>query len=459
MPRFPVLCAGVAAGLVLAACGAPASTGGEASDPAATPPADQVPWCDDVPELAAPDQVYRDSPVYVANEQPVEEARAWAVDQGGFEDVMVDRDHNGWVTLVFSQGDRADLQAAVEQAFPGDGIAVVVVDRTRAELEAIQGRVGDVLDGSWGAGAGNARFVVEIDLGVARPERIAAVNEAFAGEPVCITGRDPAGEPEPGPQPTEGDGWRLLGTEPVGEPYRTGLAADQASYQALWTQVGMTADAPAVDFDTHVVIWFGAVVSGSCPDLRMDDVVVADGIVHMDAVVLGDNVVCTSDANPRAFLVALERDRLPSDGFAIQLGAAGPPAGAPEERTVVDADLTAPGSTPQQGTVGPDPEHDQDPIQDAPGNVIEPGFPRQLRMDLSCGATAVRDLNGTDWVTDAPQVDRTWIPTPWQSAVQDNSVVAEFLLTVGKEPTLTVTVDGHALTYTPSPTPPGCPGA
>jgi hypothetical protein len=219
----------VAVVLAVVGCGAPAvegeppATGRPAS---ADEPADVVPWCEEVPEVAAPESVYRDTPVYVANEQPVEQVQAWAAEQGAFEQLMVDRDHNGWIVLVFSSGDRAQLQAAVEQAFPDEGVAVAVVDRTRAELEAIQARVGDVLEGDWGAGTGNARFVVEIDLGVARPERIAAVNAAFAGEPVCITGRDPAFEPTPGPQPTEGEGWRLLGTEPVGESYRTGIAAD-----------------------------------------------------------------------------------------------------------------------------------------------------------------------------------------------------------------------------------------
>lgn len=444
--------------VVLAAggCGTPSDEGEPASPgPSASAAAgDEVPWCEEVPEVAAPESVYRDTPVYVANEQPAEQVQAWAAEQGAFESLMLDRDHNGWIVLVFSSGDRTQLQAAVEQAFPDEGVAVVVVDRTRAELEAIQARVGEVLDGDWGAGTGNARFVVEIDLGVARPERIAAVNAAFAGEPVCITGRDPAAEPTPGPQPTEGEGWRLLGTEPVGEPYRTGIATDQDTFAGLWAQVGMTADRPDVNFDREVVVWFGAVYSGSCPDLRMDNVVIGD-LVHMETSLLGDHVACTDDANPRAFMVAVDRGHLPSDGFAIQLGPDDPPGGAPEERTIVEADLTAPGSTPPPGSVGPDPAHDPEPIQDAFGAYVEPGFPSEFRLSLGCGAGWIRNLNGVDWTTDAPQADQTWIPPAW-AELENDSIVAVFEVTTGDPPTLTVTANGHTQSYTPGSNPPTC---
>ena len=67
------------------------------------------------------------------------------------------------------------------------------------------------------------------------------------------------GVPEPeGPQPQTGDGWRLLGDELVGEPYRTGIATTDEQYRQLWRQAGMTAQRPPVDFENEVVVWFGA---------------------------------------------------------------------------------------------------------------------------------------------------------------------------------------------------------
>jgi hypothetical protein len=68
-------------------------------------------------------------------------------------------------------------------------------------------------------------------------------------------------------------------------------------------------------------------------------------LVHTRIVNVTDASACTSDANPRAYLVAVERAALPVGPFAIQLDADGPPPGAPGERTEVTRDLTKPGST------------------------------------------------------------------------------------------------------------------
>ena len=62
---------------------------------------------------------------------------------------------------------------------------------------------------------------------------------------------------------------------------RTGIAADHAAFEALWTEAGMTEPAPAVDFDTEVAIWFGILVlivvgiGLTCPPIGLNVFVVS----------------------------------------------------------------------------------------------------------------------------------------------------------------------------------------
>jgi hypothetical protein len=42
-----------------------------------------------------------------------------------------------------------------------------------------------------------------------------------------------------------------------------------------------------------------------------------------------NDLACTDDANPTAYVVALQRDRLPAGPFVVQLGPQDPPGGAP----------------------------------------------------------------------------------------------------------------------------------
>ncbi len=171
-----------------------------------------------------------------------------------------------------------------------------------------------------------------------------------------MDGRDPSTEPPPGPQQPEGDGWRLLLDEAgVGAPYRTGIATDQTSLAGLWATIGLDDPLPEVDFANEVVVWFGAVYSGSCPEMHLDDVVVDGSTLHVFLVYPNRPAVCTADANPRAYVVAVELSKLPAGPFVIQLDADDPPPGAPEERTVVSVDLSKPGAVAGPGDIGFDP--------------------------------------------------------------------------------------------------------
>ena len=230
--------------------------------------------CADIEPISAAEDAYRDSPIYVANEMPTEEIQAWALGKPGFEDIWIDREHNGWVTVAFSEA-AADRQRELAEAFPGVGVVAVEVDWTKAELEALQQRVTEELGPimSVSVGSGGNYGVVFVGVGVLTPDRVAEVERRFGGERVCIEGQEPADLPAPGPQALEGQGWRLLAEEKTGQPYRTGIAWDDESLARLWREAGVSGRPPAVDFATEVVLWFGAVYGSSCPNIRLDGVV------------------------------------------------------------------------------------------------------------------------------------------------------------------------------------------
>jgi hypothetical protein len=463
MPMSRSLALLLAIGSVVAACADPAPDPSDTADGIVVAPGGVgIPLCQDVPTIAAPAEAYRDEPIYVGNEMPVEAVREWAARQPGYVDIWIDRDHNGWVTVAFSQ-DAAARQADLEREFPGVGVVAVQVEWTGAELEAIQRRVFEALPPGVADGSGTLvmQGVVSINVGVLTPERVAAVEAAFAGQPVCLEGADPADVPPAGPQQPAGDGWRLLATEPTGQPYRTGIAWDAASLADLWAAAGMSADVPAVDFEREVVIWLGAVYGSSCPDLRLDDVVIDGGrrLIHAVIVLVDPPGACTADANPRAYLVAVPRERLPAPTFAIQLSAEDPPGGAPEERTLVEADLRVPGSVAAPGQVHEDPALMQpEPEFVTSGDVIETDISQLYLMSVHCGIEWLGTLNGIAWRTDVPDGVTDWVPPAWQQVVApDESLILEIELSPGPDPTVVATANGHAVIYRPAQEPaPGC---
>jgi hypothetical protein len=420
-----------------------------------------VPRCDEVPEVSAPDERYRDAPIYVANEQPTEEVLAWAQMQPGFEELWLDRDRLGWITLAFST-DAAARQSDLERLFPDIGVVAVAVDWTADELEDLQQRVVDELGtelslSTWGS---IQQGVVGIGVGVLTPERVAMIEERFGDERICIEGMDAADAPAPGPQQASGDGWRLLADEQgVGQSYRTGIASDRASYERLWRDIGLAAEMPAVDFESEVAVYFGAVYGSSCLDLRLDDVVVdrERALVHPEIVLVDPPSFCTEDANPRAYVVALARSRLPAGPFAIQLSAEDPPRGVPEERTLVDVDLSVPGSAAGPGDVHGDPSL-PGPWFTQSGDIVEDGFPVPYRFSVHCGIEWLGRLNELEWRTDVPPGSVDHVPPEWRALVGADEVLeVEILLLTDPEPVIQATAGDITVTYRPtSEEPPGC---
>ncbi len=457
MPRSTAI-----AFLILTLC--IAACGGALVEPRPTVgvPRAAIPRCEDVPPLSAPATAYRDTPIYVGNEMPVEEVREWAVGQPGYEDIWIDRDHNGWLSVAFSR-DAAARQADLEREFPGVGVVAVPVAWTTAELEALQARVHKALppDVASGSGILVTQGVVMVGTGVLTAERVALIEAAFAGQRVCLEGIDPADAPAPGPQQAAGDGWRLLATEPTGVPYRTGIAWDAASLEGLWASAGVSAPIPAIDWQSEVVIWFGAVYGSSCPNLRLDDVVL-DGpgrMIHAEIVLVDTPMGCTADAAPRAYLVAVQRSVLPAPTFAIQLSAVDPPEGAPEERTLVEADLRPAGSVASPEQVHNDPRLLQPQPQFVQsGGFIETDIPNAYRLRVHCGIEWLGTLNNVSWQTDVPDGVVDWIPPAWQQVTaMDESIIVTVVLSPGPDPKVIATANGHAVVYHPAREPhPGC---
>ncbi|UFU03708.1 hypothetical protein LQF12_03620 [Ruania suaedae] len=430
----------------LTACGAI-----QPETPGAPPPDDSIVACEDVTPLRAPDENYRDDPVYVGNDQPVEEVRAWAQDLPGYAGIWIDREHNGWVSVAFTQ-DVAERRTEVADEFSDEGVAVVEALHTEEQLADLAERVRT--EGPEGAVSSLAPEpqlgVVAVELSVLSEENLQAMEE-FVDEPLCVSGPEPEEVVEPGEQPTEGEQWRLLGEEQTGEVYRTGVATTESQYADLWEQAGMSGEVPALDLESEIAVWFGAVYGSSCP-IRLDDVVATGRVLHAEIVVPGSPGACTEDANPHAFVVAVQREALPEGPFHVQLSAEDPPAGVPEERTVVSADLSTPGSTATADQIGTDPDLIDAADEQAParsGDTIEPGrvWPYRLVVNEACDIRRLGRLNDVDWVTDDPT-----LPAAWAPLVTGGEVEVEVILTERTEaagPTLEASAEGTTVEYRP----------
>jgi hypothetical protein len=464
--------------LALAGCGDPSDTmrsdepspdsiASETSMPSATAPTEAVdqlgdgdlPFglarCGAFEVISADASFYRDEPVYVGNEMPIDDVRAWAVDQPGYEDIWIDRNHRGWIAVGFLS-DAAERQVDLEAEFPGVGVVAVQLEHGQDELDELQREVFAVMqangmDSSGGVSVPTGQ--VSVYVGVLDEATLEPLAE-FAGRPVCVDGVDPADAVIDGPQATSGDGWRLLAVERTGDSYRTGVATTEDQYASLWAQSGVTAARPLVDFDDDIVIWFGAVYGSGC-EIRMDDVIIDldRAIVHGEFVIPGNPVSCNDDANPEAYLVAVDRARLPQGPFAIQLVAADPPAGVPEERTLVAVDLSAAGSTATDDQIGTDPAL-IDAVDDGyvvgAGGIVEPGYPANYRLDLDCNIDVIGPINGIVWSADTTGISAAPNPAWTDASDADGTVLVEILLTESP-PGLTLTANGHTESYGPAP--------
>ncbi|HJR93641.1 MAG TPA: hypothetical protein VJ938_14475, partial [Acidimicrobiia bacterium] len=303
-----------------------------------------------------------------------------------------------------------------------------------AELEEIRVRVQSVLPESMYAS--NTHLLhgrVEVWISVLDPGRIRALAEAVGDEPVCVVGVPPEEAVLPGPQAPGGDGWSHLGAfdHTIGE---LSVVGDEAGYRDLWAAFD-AGEPPTVDFATSVVVGLEIGFSGSCRETRLDEVVFTADAVTLEVNTITDQMGCDGDYNPRTYLVALARDRLPPPPFSVGQSGFGPGAGQ-----VVD-DLRQSGTTAMALGPAPSPE----PVVGLP-TIVETGFPTTALLDLSCGIEWVGELNRVSWHTDTP------LPGIWLEEAGNGQVIeVTVLVTEGPEPTLTLSAAGHDVVYTPSP--------
>ena len=106
------------------------------------------------------------------------------------------------------------------------------------------------------------------------------------------------------------------------EAYSVAYAADAAAWDELWAAVAPGSAPPALDLASEIVALFADGIGSSCPELRLDGVVVdqAAGRVYSR---ISDPLaprICTADlAGSAVFVVAIERDALPPSPFTLAL--------------------------------------------------------------------------------------------------------------------------------------------
>ncbi len=122
------------------------------------------------------------------------------------------------------------------------------------------------------------------------------------------------------------------------------MATASEELPALWSDAGIEDPLPSVNFEREVVVRYTHAVSGTCPDIELEgigvdsDARIVYSVVVIPSSPLFEGRACTSDAQPHSFVVAVERDRLPSGEvhFRLQRGfIACPDCGRESEQATV----------------------------------------------------------------------------------------------------------------------------
>jgi hypothetical protein len=320
----------MAAVMLVAACGDPTSVGSDVDDAVGqTDPTAVVPPPESTSAVLPTDVRLCSDPPFGGSKQPSDDV-VQVVNQfvNAHPDLFAGMWWDGAVgEYVFAAVDVDQSSPLIAQELPSDLIhRVERVARSASELAVLQQHAATLTELGIEASSGQRVWdaVLEIDLPILDEPSLDAVRQVFGDDldAVCVTGADPATVPPDGPQPTSGVGWRLLADQTQrGEAYSVNVAVTTEEYESLWASLALDGDRPAVDFATEIVIQFGAVYSGSCPEIRLDGVNFDHdrSLVTAAVVQLGGNRSCTADANSRAYVVAVETSRLPALPFVVSL--------------------------------------------------------------------------------------------------------------------------------------------
>ena len=241
----------------------------------------------------------------------------------------------------------------------------------------------------------------------------------------------------------------------VGDIYTTGLAADTEAFADLWQELGLVGAAPVIDFNTRVVLYFGAVESSSCPLGPVEAIVYNQGnqSIHplMSPVATAQEsdsgvLACTADARRHAVLVAVERADLPDGAFSLWISEDDPPGCCLDGLTFVAAsELNPPAGAPF------------DPLgADGDLGVGE----TRIAYDVltHCGVEwLARPINGQRWhavdLANYGAIGIDAVPPQWGEA----NDLLDLLVTLIDQDTLEVTTatSNVVVTYVPDTTAPG----
>lgn len=167
-------------------------------------------------------------------------------------------------------------------------------------------------------------------LALAACDGAGPVGTTAAGpEPAPTHARDPDGNLLSGP------GWELLAFTRSGPTFGVAVAENEADAARLWTALPFDIAAPAVDYDTHVLVVLGHAVSSSCPEIQLQGLTIEPDRAYGEFTFDHGGDACTADANPAAYLLAVERSALP-DRFLLTLEADDTCRGCDEDAILVD---------------------------------------------------------------------------------------------------------------------------
>ena len=237
--------------------------------------------------------------------------------------VRWDRATDELVVLAVDVAQAQPITAAA--ALPGQAFRIELVQRSYNQLQGILRLLMPKVADAKLAYSGYARFDgrVQVDLGIRDASAISLITE-LAGDDadaVCVQGgADPATVAREGPQPTSGDGWRLLADLRTGAGRPITVAASASGYAKLWKELRETGAAPRVDFTLDVVLAFSSGGSSSCRG-RLDALTfdIGGAVLRPTIVVPGGLRPCTADLVPHSFLLAVPRDRLPPLPFRVEM--------------------------------------------------------------------------------------------------------------------------------------------
>ncbi len=239
-----------------------------------------------------------------------------------FGGLYIDRDTHAGIVVQFTE-DAATHEAALLELLPDTPLTVKKVRFSESALMELQERIGD--EHEWVESTGLSLYstgldiidnVVELTGGSNDPTSAGRIYERFGRQMLRIVAYEIEFEPE---QPLAGEGWRLLAELPRGGIYSVAAFTEAESFRREWQRLE-AGELPAVDFEEEIIVRFSPAISGSCRQVHFAGLVVTSDRVHGDITFpTPQGMACTSDANPYAFMVAVERSLLPEGQFTLQL--------------------------------------------------------------------------------------------------------------------------------------------